>query len=306
MTKRNALFISNERSGKAHHNELSSAVKILQESGINLIEQQSDDPSYINDLIRQNCDIVDTVILAGGDGTMSSAAGSLSECGLALGILPIGTANDLARTLKIPESLEAAAAIIVDGRRHFIDLGKVNGHYFVNAAHIGLGVKVNRTLTQDLKSRWGRFSYARSLFEAFQSIRSYRADIVCDGEEFSVRSIHITVANGRFYGGGMALSKEASIDDHKLRIFSLEPQSFGTLLSHAVAFLLGAQLIGREGVWLRSGESVRINTSRPMDIYADGEFISQTPAYFDLQPSSLQVCVPYDYFTHGESGDVEN
>lgn len=304
MTKRNALFISNPKSGKAD-NEFDLAVEILKASEINLIEEKSEDPSLINELIRQNRGNIDSVILAGGDGTMSSAAGLLSECGLALGILPVGTANDLARTLKIPESIEAAAAVIANGRLHSIDLGKVNDHWFINAAHIGLGVKVNRTLTTDLKSRWGRFSYARSLIDAFKSMRPYRAEIVCDGEEFSVRSIHITVANGRFYGGGMALSKEASVDDHKLRIFSLEPQSFWSLLSHSVV-ILGGQLKGREGVWLRSGQTLSIHTSRPMDIYADGELISQTPANFDLQPNSLQVYVPDEYFTQEESGNAEN
>ncbi|CAA9890576.1 Lipid kinase [Candidatus Methylobacter favarea] len=295
MTKRNALFISNKKSGKAV-NELNGAVKILKDSNFNLIEQESESPSHTSDLIRQNRGIVDTVILAGGDGTMSSAAGALSECGLALGILPMGTANDLARTLKIPESLESAATIIANGRLHVIDLGKVNDRCFINAAHIGLGVKVNNTLTKDIKARWGRFSYARSLIDAFKSMRPYRADVVCDGEGFSVRSIHITVANGRFYGGGMALSTEASFDDHKLRIFSLEPQSFWNLLSHSVV-MLGGQLKGREGVWLRSGEFIRIHTSRTLDIWADGEFVSQTPAYFDLQPNSLRVYVPGDYFT---------
>jgi diacylglycerol kinase (ATP) len=304
MTKRNALFISNRKSGKAD-NEFDGAVKIFKASGINLIEEESEDPSQINELIRENRGKVDTVILAGGDGTMSSAAGPLSECRLAMGILPMGTANDLARTLKIPESLEAAAAIIANGCLHTIDLGKVNDHCFINAAHIGLGVKVNQTLTGDLKSRWGRFSYARSLIDAFKSMWPYRADIVCDGESFSVRSIHITVANGRFYGGGMALSKEASVDDHKLRIFSLEPQSFWTLLSHGVV-ILGGELNDREGVWLRSGERLRIETSRPLDIYADGEFISRTPAYFELQANSLQVYVPDDYFTQKETGNAEN
>ncbi|MGJ0485500.1 MAG: lipid kinase [Methylomicrobium sp.] len=303
MSERNALFISNKKSGKAD-NELDGAVRILKELGVNLIEEESEDSFHINELIRQHRDKIDTVILAGGDGTMSSAAGSLSECGLALGILPMGTANDLARTLKIPESVEAAAAIIANGRLHAIDLGKVNNHYFVNAAHIGLGVKVNLNLTSELKSRWGRFSYARSLIEAFSSMRPFRADIVCDGVGFSVRSIHITVANGRFYGGGMTLTKEASVDDHKLRVFSLEPQSFWKLLSHSVV-ILGGRLKGREGVWLRSGATLRISTSRPLDIYADGECISRTPASFELQPNSLQVYVPADYFTQGETGNAE-
>ncbi|MDD5579744.1 MAG: lipid kinase [Methylobacter sp.] len=295
MAKRNALFISNKDSSKGDNN-LNIAVEILKGLGVNLIIQDSENPSHTEDLIRLNHNQVDTVILAGGDGTMSSAAGVLSKYGLALGILPMGTANDLAKTLKIPEAIESAATIIANGCLHSIDLGEVNGHCFINAAHIGLGVKVNSVLTDDLKARWGRFSYARSLIEAFKSMRPYRADIICDGENFTVRSIHVTVANGRFYGGGMALSKEASVDDDKLRIFSLEPQSFWSFLSHAVV-ILGSELKDREGVWLRSGKDLTIQTSRPLDIWADGEFISRTPAHFELRPNSLRVYVPSDYFT---------
>lgn len=305
MTERKALFIANQKSGKAQPNELEGAVRILEESGMVLIKEESEDPAHINELIRRHRGKVDAVVLAGGDGTMSSAAGTLSECGLALGILPTGTANDLARTLAIPESPEAAAAIIAEGRLHAIDLGKVNDRIFINAAHIGLGVRVNRNLTRELKSRWGRFSYAKSLIDSFRSMRSYRADIVCDGESFSVRSIHITVANGRFYGGGMALSKEAAVDDHKLRIFSLEPQSFWSFLSHSVV-MLGGDLQGREGVFLRSGERIRIHTSKILDIWADGEFISQTPACFELRPNGLQVYVPDDYFKQEKTGHAEN
>lgn len=293
--KRNALIIINKNKSK-ECSDINKAIGILKDAGINLIEQESEDSAHTNKLIRHNRDKVDTVIIAGGDGTISSAAGALSECGLALGILPLGTANDLARTLTIPHCLESAATIIANGRRHSIDLAKINGHYFINAAHIGLGVLVNRNLTQDLKARWGRFSYARSVMDAFKFIRPYRADVVCDGQDFSARSIHITVANGRFYGGGMALSKEASVDDHKLRIFSLEPQSFWNFLSHVVV-IMGGQLKGREGIWLRSGKTIALHTSRTLEVWADGEFISRTPAYFELQPNSLQVYVPDDYFT---------
>jgi diacylglycerol kinase (ATP) len=295
MAKRNALIIINKNKSKGC-SDINKAIRILKDSGINLIEQESEDSAHTNKLIHHNRDKVDTVIIAGGDGTMSSAAGALSECGLALGILPLGTANDLARTLTIPHCLESAATIIAHGRLHSIDLAKVNSHYFINAAHIGLGVQVNRNLTQDLKARWGRFSYARSVMDAFKFIRPYRADIVCDGEDFNVHSIHITVANGRFYGGGMALSKEASVDDHKLRIFSLEPQSFWHFLSHAVV-IVGGQLKGREGIWLRSGKTIALHTSRTLEVWADGEFISRTPACFELLPNSLQVYVPDNYFT---------
>ena len=99
-------------------------------------------PTTSSEAIRRECGAVDLVILAGGDGTMNSAVDALVECKLPLGILPTGTANDLARTLEIPTDLAAAAAVIGAGRRHAIDLGCVNGKYFFNAASIGLSAEV--------------------------------------------------------------------------------------------------------------------------------------------------------------------
>ena len=103
----------------------------------------------------------------------------------------------------------------------------------------------------------------------------------------------------------MALSEEAAVDDHKLGLFSLEPQSFWSFLSHSVV-MLGRKLQGREGVFLRSGERIRIHTSKILDIWADGEFISQTPACFELRPNGLQVYVPEHYFKQEKTGHAEN
>ena len=84
--------------------------------------------------------MVDLVVIVGGDGTVNAALRGLMETGLPLGILPLGTANDLARTLRIPADPSAAAAVIIGGQMRRIDVDQVNDQFFINVASMGLSV----------------------------------------------------------------------------------------------------------------------------------------------------------------------
>jgi YegS/Rv2252/BmrU family lipid kinase len=216
----------------------------------------------------------------------------LAETGLPLGILPLGTANDLARTLKIPFDIEEAAEIIVQGRLHAIDLGIVNGHYFFNIANIGLGVKVKKNLSYEMKQHWGILSYVRGLLKAIKTYRPFRAEIVCDGRAHRVASIQIAVGNGRHYGGGMTVSEEAQIDDGLC--FSVKPSSLWEILKSALAFRSG-HFKPHHPVDLDQGSTIEIRTSRRMTVSADGELVTHTPARFSIRKAAVRVFVPEAY-----------
>jgi YegS/Rv2252/BmrU family lipid kinase len=253
-----------------------------------------DRPEQIPEMIRRHAADIDLVVVGGGDGTLNAAAPALIETRLPLGVLPMGTANDLARTLHIPVDIEQAADIIIDGLVHKIDLGRVNGHYFFNAAHIGLGVLARSHLSHDVKQRWGVFGYARSLFKALASFRPFRADIVCDGRRKRVRSIQIAVGNGRHYGGGMTIFEDASIDDRLFFLYSIEPLGIWEMVKYAPAFRAG-RFEEHHPVDIEKGRSIRIATSRTMSVSADGEVVTRTPAAFDMIAGAVRVLVPPAY-----------
>ena len=290
MPRRRALFLVNTKA-RLGGAEFPRALDLLRQNGLDLIDLPTDDPGEIPDVIRRHGDRADLVVLGGGDGTMNRSVEAVLQSGLPLGVLPMGTANDLARTLGIPAALEEACAVIADGRTHRIDLGRVNGKHFFNVASMGLSVEIARCLTREVKRRWGVFGYCVTALERYRASRAFTADIVADGQRSRRRSIQLSVGNGRFYGGGMTVAEDAAIDDGLLDLYSLEPSSLLRLLAVLPAFRAGRhrQL---QGVHSARARRIEVRTKRPMPINTDGELTTATPAVFDVLPRALSVFVP--------------
>jgi YegS/Rv2252/BmrU family lipid kinase len=279
------------RTGSA---DLSATIKFLEQHGLSVLERQFDRAEEIAEAIRRDCKNVDLVIVAGGDGTMNAAVDALVECGLPLGILPTGTGNDLARTLGIPTTLVEAAAVITGGRRHTIDLGRVNGKHFFNVASIGLSAELTRHHTVERKRRLWLLAYVLSVRDAYRQTRPFRARIVCDGKTLRVRAIQISIGNGRHYGGGMTIAEDAAIDDGWLDVYCLKPLSFWRLLILFPALRRG-RLRRQQSVAVMRGRKVEVTTRRAMPVSTDGEITTRTPARFEVVPRALSVLVPASY-----------
>lgn len=293
MPERALLIINrNSRSGAA---DIEDGIARLKSRGIEIVEGNLQRPQQIPELIYRHADEVDCVIIGGGDGSMNAAAEALVDTGLPLGVLPMGTANDLARTLKIPIDVGKACEVIADGLRHPIDLGRVNGRYFFNVANIGLGAHVRSHLSSGLKQRWGALSYACGLIKAYKSFHPFHADIVCDGKRHRVHAIQIAVGNGRHYGGGMTIAEQASIDDRRFFLYSLAPLRLWETLKVAPALRAG-RFDQCRPVYVSHGRHIEIRTRKTMTVTADGEFLTRTPAHFDVVAGAIQVFVPANYF----------
>lgn len=290
-----ALLIVNRKS-RSGATDIDAAIARLAERGVEIIDAKCERPGDISNLIRSRRSNVDCVIVGGGDGSISAAASALVETGLPLGVLPLGTANDLARTLKIPTNIEEAADIIADGAVHRIDVGLVNGHYFFNVANIGLGVHVMHHLSSDMKRRWGVLSYARSLIKVIREFRPFHADITCEGRKRRVRTIQIAVGNGRHYGGGMTITEHACIDDRLFMLYSLEPLGLWELIKFAPALRAG-RFEEHHPIVIEQGQCIDITTRRAMPVSADGELATRTPARFEMLPAAVGVFVPKMYFS---------
>ena len=290
MPPKRALLLINRHS-RSGTDGAEEAERLLKSHGLALIVEHIENLQMIQEAIGRHAGQVDCVIVGGGDGSLNAAAGQLLAHKLPMGILPLGTANDLARTLDIPSSLQEAAAIIAQGLTRRVDLGCVNGVYFFNVANIGLGVNVKHALSSESKKRWGALSYVMGVISALRRHRPFRAKITCDDKRLVMRAIQIGVGNGRFYGGGMVVAEDASIQDNMFSVYALKPASFWALVAIVPAFKAGRLHSVEPAITLR-GRKVRIETHRPMQISTDGEVRTMTPADFSILAAALEVYAP--------------
>jgi YegS/Rv2252/BmrU family lipid kinase len=285
-----ALLLVNRNARKGHE-QLEATIEQLETLGFELLEAPIDRPDHLPQTIRDHRDRVDLVIIGGGDGTLNAAIEGLVETQLPLGILPLGTANDLARTLGIPATLPEACQVIANGKPQKIDLGWVNDKYFFNVASLGLSVQITRDLTKTAKRKWGVLAYAATAFQALWKSRRFQAEIVCEGRSQKVKTVQIAVGNGRYYGGGMAVAEDAAIDDERLDLYSLEIDHWWQMALAMPALRRGKN---RESRWIQTwqGKEFFVYVPRPRSINTDGEITTTTPAHFKVVPKALTVLVP--------------
>jgi diacylglycerol kinase (ATP) len=284
-----ALVLINRKSRQGHA-DLRPALDLLHEANLEVVEVSSDDHSRLGQAIDEHRGALDRVVVGGGDGTLNALADALVELSVPVGILPMGTANDLARTLDLPSDLSAAAAVIARGRTRRIDLGCINGKHFFNVASLGLSTEVARELTRETKRRWGVLGYPLALWRAVHKRRSFHAEIRCDQERLRLRSIQIWIGNGRYFGGGVTIAADARIDDGMLDLVSLTPRRFWQLMLSAPRLLWGHHQDQRLRHW--RGTEIEVRTRRPMPINTDGEVTTQTPAQVRVVPGAISVYVP--------------
>ena len=285
-----ALLLVNPHSRRGDAG-VDAVIARLEAGGVRVLKDTFSAPGEVEADILRRAGEVDCVIVCGGDGTLCLAAPGLMSTGLPLGIIPTGTANDLARTLGIPGSLDAAADVILAGRRRRIDLGTVNGKPFFNVASIGLSADLAEALTTGLKRRWGRAGYALAAIRVLARARRFTAWIAENGAITRTRTIQIAVGNGRFYGGGTVVEESARIDDGHLDLYSLEMRNVWKL-----AVMLRTFRSGMHGAWTdvrtARGTEFEISTRGPRPVNADGELITETPAHFKCHPEAVTVFVP--------------
>ena len=288
---RRALILANPHSRSAGVG-VDAAIEELRGGGIDVLRPDWHEGENLAETIRRHADAVDRVVVAGGDGSLNAAAPGLIDTGLPLGILPGGTANDLARTLGLPADMAGAARVIAAGRTRAIDVGEVNGKPFFNVASLGMSASLADRLSRETKRRWGRLAYALTATEVLIGARPFSAVIRADdGEEIAVRTLQIAVGNGRHYGGGMVVAETAEIDDRRLDLYSLEFEDVWKLPLMALAFREGRHGLVDE-VRTLSGQGFEIRTRRPMPVNADGEIVTTTPAVFRVRPGAVTVFVP--------------
>ena len=256
------------------------------------------DPARLPEAVQEVLgDGYEFLILGGGDGTVSSVVDFLADRGTLLGLLPLGTANDFARTLDIPEDIEEACKLIANGKVVDIDLGLAGDNFYVNVASVGLSVEATRALSPWLKKSTGPLAYPVAAIRAFLKHEPFSARLTFpEGDHEPVeydRLLQVAVGNGRFYGGGMIVALESGIDDKTLDIYAIDLGRRRDLIG-AVRYLKSGDFIKTDGVHNFRTPRVRLETDPDLPVNIDGEVVTRTPQDFSVAQNALSVLVPQD------------
>lgn len=253
-----------------------------------LFESPSEDASTAR--IRQAIeDRAAAVVAAGGDGTVRSVAFGLLDRDTPLGILPMGTAMNIARSVGVPLDLDGAARVLAEGHVRSIDAGMVRDQPFLEIASIGLGAGVLATATHVDE---GRIRAAFRLVRNLLRYRRTRVQLQLDGREVRGRALMIAVANGPFTGRAIKLAPEARVDDGQFDVLLYEGFGIASFAAHLIRVLLKRPHDDR--IRRYKAATVRVSTRRSLPVRLDSQDLGTTPVELKTRPGALRVVAPPD------------
>lgn len=236
-------------------------------------------------------DGIERLLVVGGDGTLHHAAQGLAGTATAVGVIPVGTGNDLARALEIPRGLEAAVRHALTAPVRRIDLIRAGDTVCVGYAGAGFDSDVTRRANQ---VRWGRgrWIYPWAALRTLVSFEPLSARISWDGGTFEGRLMFVDATNLPSYGGGMRIAPDARIDDGLLDLLLVKEISRLTFLSVFPKVYKG-QHVGHPALLLERTARVEMELDRAVDLYGGGEAIRPVPAgeriVLEVMPGALAV-----------------
>jgi YegS/Rv2252/BmrU family lipid kinase len=227
---------------------------------------------------------VERIVAAGGDHTVRSIAFQLLGTETALGILPLGTAMNIARSIGIPLELDAAAAILASGSIRAIDVGSIGDRPFLEVATIGLAADLLGDATQVSE---GRLRYLVAFVRRAVQHRRTRVWLDLDGREVRHRVVSLAIANGPFTGRAMEIAPDARIDDGQLDVVCFLGDGPIEFLKELVRAALGVGA-GTRTARYRAAR-VRVWSHHPLPVRADSTDVGTTPLRLELRHGILRV-----------------
>ena len=316
--RRTALVVNvRSRRGRRHY---PTVCRQLHHAGLDLLDLRPvADPRRLPQALAAAVDSgADLIVVGGGDGTLSEATHQLAHRDVCLGVLPLGTTNNFARSLGLPLHLPAALRILTEGKVADVDLGHVAGRHFANLTSLGLSVQVAKHVPHHLKRILGRATYPLTALALLPRHRPFTArlrinhgtaddgddgttaDDGTDGTDRTGRGVHelvthqLNIANGSHHAG-RAIARDTGLDDRQLVIYRLgDAHRLRLTLATVRQTVTGPHRPLAHTPFL-TARHVWLHTDPPLDLDVDGEIRGRTPAQITLEANALRVMVGADF-----------
>ncbi len=305
-----AILIHNPSAGSGRSaDEIDLVVGMLHRRGwivqVRETQHSGDAAQLAREGVEAGCELA---LVAGGDGTISSAIQGLAGSHTALGVLPAGTGNVLARQLGMPvprplhpSVLREAMELILAGQPHLVDLGLLTneatgeqGRYFLCWAGIGIDAAITQEveLFPQLKRRLGFGAFALSALHVLRHYAGTRAELIVDGKRVPPRRMVLAVAsNMELYAGFLHISPDAHLDDGLLDFSCFHGDRWFDTIYHGLIIFLRRH-VRDPRVSIYRAHTIEVDTARPLPVHVDAEPFGTTPVHIRVVPRALRLIIP--------------
>ncbi len=232
----------------------------------------------------------DRIVVLGGDGTISEVVNGVFGSDVELGVISVGTGNDVARSLGLPyNNLEASLKIVLNGSPKKIDVGEEAGRYFISVLGIGFAATVAAEANK-MKLLKGSTAFFAAVYKAIGSLRSFPLSLTLDVRRMNIDCIAVLIQNTCYSGGGLLLAPEATIDDGLFDVVVVEKINRMDLMFNFPRLYRGSHL-EHPKFSVYQAKFVEIESPEPLEKMLDGDIFGKTPVSAKVANRAVRVVV---------------
>ncbi|ARV60939.1 lipid kinase [Nostocales cyanobacterium HT-58-2] len=294
---RSACLIFNPVAGQGNSEQDLAMIRAILEPEINLDIQLTTEEIGADKLAHEAVKRgVDTIIASGGDGTLSAAAAAVVGSDIPFGIISRGTANAFATALGIPDTIDAACKVILQGVTRTVDAANCNSFPMVLLAGIGFEAETVERADREAKNRLGVLAYILAGLQELRNLQSFDVEIETEEKIIKTSAVAVTVANAAPPSSILAQGPAGIIvDDGLLDLTIVAPTTRAGAIAAAFHLFQTASAgngAERNDIGYLRAKQFKITTDPPQKIVVDGEIVGTTPVEIRCIPASLKVFVP--------------
>ena len=287
---RRILVIFNPAAGQNRRSRFDAVIAALRVLGCIVTVIETKAPGHAEEIARTvTVDDFDVIAAAGGDGTINEIVNGLPGKAIALGLIPLGTANVLADEIGLARTPDIIARTLASGPVREIYVGRANGRRFCMMAGAGFDANVVHGVSLALKKRVGPLAYAWQAFvQGFRDNYS-PCEVTIDG--VSHRTTSAVACNGRRYGGPFVAAPKASLADDSFQIVLMKGRGWFSVLRYGLGLMAG-----KVGAWpdvhILAGRDVTITGEKGQPVQADGDILTSLPLNLAVDPEPVKLIYP--------------
>ncbi|MCY6354275.1 diacylglycerol/lipid kinase family protein [Clostridium sp. ZS2-4] len=289
------LFIINPKAGKGKTLEIIPKIKkIFKEIKEEFIIEITERPGHATELVRNYVKKESYRVYAvGGDGTLNEVLNGMVNSGSCLGVIPNGSGNDFVRSIYEKTVFENILKNTILGETKEIDLVEINNRCFINISSIGIDAEVtyNARKLKRLPFISGGLAYILSVFITIFKYKCRYIQLKIDDKEIESTITLLTLANGKYYGGGMKVAPYADLQDGILDLCIIDKLSRIRMLTLFPKLIKGKHEEIKE-VSFHKGRKITLAAEEEIAVNIDGEIIKSQQIQCNIIPKGINVIIP--------------